>query len=624
MIQHSSHHFSFEQLQFLNRGPAYVPPCQMHILSKSSLTLAQIITKQMAKLRRDLTRVFTKYPIDLSRRMNFEQKIQEHFNESFLQSIPSSLEERALYEKELIQSIRIELKKNQLILRRTADNMNTYYLGRADNFEKKANDSIQNATSYEFISTIDENHTEQQQINEIMKSFNCQLELFYQKKLINVDFFTKFNMSKNSHFRLPYLYFLPETDENIEMSVQPRFSSHKHSPIYVLANYLTQILQPLYDNLSPGIHFFNSGDFMEKLNYFYFQSKRFQRNTYLATFKIHDLPMMVSHTALLNSLNAFLVNPLILGRHERLSNDAILELTNLVLKHNFFSYNRKIYRFIKGCPTNLSLTKLLINIYLYHWQIPLVRNIRIQDTFYGRYNNIGFFTWNRSIQDCETMFEELQQTLDRHIEMTTFVGSHVNFFDAFLENQDGRLYTRVHHDTTSQPFLLPYSHEHPRLFHRQWFQYALIRAAQYCCQETDFENERIYIALTFLANGYSLDFVESNLKQFFSRFLPSQYHSMRLSPAVYFPMRRELFRYVNEQKTKRNEEKQLEKHHQLIVLHYLYDWGLRNQFNEKFHELWSNILNHDLAFKNYGLKIKLKTKHCYSSNTFLTRSMPNG
>ncbi|CAF4937452.1 unnamed protein product, partial [Rotaria socialis] len=80
------YHLTDEQRNFLNRGPTYVPPCQIHILSKSSLTtLAEILTKKMAPLRRDLTALFTKYPVDLSRRINFEKEIQQLFHESFLQ-----------------------------------------------------------------------------------------------------------------------------------------------------------------------------------------------------------------------------------------------------------------------------------------------------------------------------------------------------------------------------------------------------------------------------------------------------------------------------------------------------------------------------------------------------------
>ncbi|CAF3050590.1 unnamed protein product [Rotaria sp. Silwood2] len=621
VIQDTPHRLSREQVKFLDRGPAYVPPCQIHILSKSSLTLAQIVTKQMAPIRQELTKLFTKYSIDLSRRMKFEKEIQLSFNDSFLRSIPGVLEERTLYEKQLIQSIRYHLKKDQLILRRTADEMNTYYLGRLDEFNQKSDEYVENSTCYELIGTTDGTHTEQQQqqLHEIIISINSQLEQLYQKKLINKDHLTKFSINKRLKFILPYLYFLPETNEDVHMSVQPRFSSYQHSPIQQLAQYLDQLLRPLFYSFSRSTTFLNSGDFMQKLQHYYIQSNLFLPETHVATFKIYDLYTKISHTALLDALHSFLVSPLITGRHQRLSSDAIVELTSLVLKNNTFTYNGKAYRFIKGSPLNLPLTELLASIYLHHWQVPLVRNVRMKDVFYGRYNDMGFITWNASIEELQIIFDELQQELDSNLQMTTFIGSDVHFLHAFIENQNGRLYTRVSHDSISQPFLLPYAHTHPRLFHRQWFRAALIRAGQYCSSFEDFEEERLYLELTFLANGYSLDFVEYHLRQFFSRFNPKPNEPMHLNRFKYLAFHRELFRYVDQQRHDLGEEQELHKNRQLIQLHYLFDWGSRCQFNGKFYQLWSEILEQDSQFKKYGLKVKLITKHCYSSNTLLTQ-----
>ncbi|CAF5165219.1 unnamed protein product [Rotaria magnacalcarata] len=74
-------------------------------------------------------------------------------------------------------------------------------------------------------------------------------------------------------------------------------------------------------------------------------------------------------------------------------------------------------------------------------------------------------------------------------------------------------------------------------------------------------------------------------------------------------------------KREREEENLLETNQKMIQLHYLFDWGSRCEFNEKFHRLWLTILNEDLTFKQYGLKIQLNSKHCYSSNILLARSI---
>ncbi|CAF4484495.1 unnamed protein product [Rotaria socialis] len=185
-LYHDSHqhHLSSKQMEFLHRGPSYVSTCQLHIVSGSSLNMDHLLTKQMSSLRRVLTRVFTKYPVDLSRRMNFEKEIQNLFHASFDQSIPSTFEERPQNE-----------------------------------FQQKSDDFVQHSTSYEFIGMFDGINTEQQQLDELVNSINSQFETLHQKRLINNDYRTKFTISKKSTMKLPYLYFLPEINEDANMTV---------------------------------------------------------------------------------------------------------------------------------------------------------------------------------------------------------------------------------------------------------------------------------------------------------------------------------------------------------------------------------------------------------------------
>jgi hypothetical protein len=53
------------------------------------------------------------------------------------------LEERALYEEQLIKLTRHQIRRVGLILRRTADDNNTYYLGRFNDFNFQARTETQ-------------------------------------------------------------------------------------------------------------------------------------------------------------------------------------------------------------------------------------------------------------------------------------------------------------------------------------------------------------------------------------------------------------------------------------------------------------------------------------------------
>ncbi|CAF3430834.1 unnamed protein product [Rotaria socialis] len=630
LIQHTNrYHLTDEQRNFLNRGPTYVPPCQIHILSKSSLTtLAEILTKKMAPLRRDLTALFTKYPVDLSRRINFEKEIQQLFHESFLQPIPRALEERALYEQQLLKSIKYQLEKNHLILRRTANHQNMYYLGQIDEFQQKTMDYMQHSTAtYEFIGTIDDFNSEQFYLEKILQSIDSDLKSLLQRKLISKDLQIKFIIKQSTKSQLPNLDFLPDLNQNDSIIVQPRLSSFQWSPIALIANYLEQLVKPYFENCSQSTIFLDENDFIKKLDYYCIQQGLLQRTTYFVTFKILNLSTDLKHSTLLRTLNQFLINRSMTGRYGKLSSETIEELTALILRNLFFIYKNKIYRYIKGYPLNLSYLELLMNIYLYDWQLTLVREFRLRDLFYGRCQQSGFFTWRESLDLLPVLFEKVQKSFDSNIKLITCTGSNVQFLEISIENRQGSLYTRISHDQHSrqQPFLLPYTKDHPRLFHRQWFQWSLIRAGLLCSSFEDFEEERRYIEATFLVNGYSLDFVEYHLREFYAKFYPIQQQQQQkqiiLTKLTFPRLRRELFRFIEQGKIQLANKLQLKRTHKLIHLHYLFDWGSRCQFSRKFYELWSSMIEQDPQFKKYAIKIQLQTKHCYSSNTFLAQSI---
>jgi hypothetical protein len=258
---------------------------------------------------------------------------------------------------------------------------------------------------------------------------------------------------------------------------------------------------------------------------------------------------------------------------------------------------------------NIPFTRLLCNIYLYYWQLPLLRQIRLEDELYGRYDDMGFLTWNGPIDTLHMAFNELERQ-QPDIQLITSISSGVHFLDAYVQNRNGSLYTSVYHDSTEQRHLLPYAVGHPRLLHRQWFRLTMIRAGQYCSPFEDFEDERLYTELTFLANGYSVEFVNDHLVQFFKRHNPVRQQS-NLNRFIYVSLRRQLFRCLSQQQ----QHSGVDDH--CIHLQYLFDWGSRVEFNRKFHELWCHILEKDPTFKNYGLKIKLSSWHCYSSNALL-------
>jgi len=212
----------------------------------------------------------------------------------------------------------------------------------------------------------------------------------------------------------------------------------------------------------------------------------------------------------------------------------------------------------------------------------------------------------------------MNQLFEPPIQLTISSGTHVHYLNSDIENINGHLYSRVYYDRNKQPFLLPYFTGHPRLRHRQWFRFVLLRAGLYCTTLEDFRDEQLYIELTFLANGYSLDFVEYHIRQFF-RLVDPVNAEAQLNQYRYNALRSYLFRYHSAQKRLLLQHEELQKQRRLIQIDYLYDWGSRREFNQQFIRNWIEILERDPKFKEHALQISLNSKHCYSSNTLLTR-----
>ena len=403
------------------------------------------------------------------------------------------------------------------------------------------------------------------------------------------------------------------------MSIQPRFSSPRHSPIYALATFLDQLLRPLFDKFSQSTRLTSGVDFIQKLQHYTAQADCLTASTRFVTFRVHNLSTRMAHANVHNVVSQFLAHQIGAGdgNDERLSSTAVAELIRLVLSSNQFTHEGTVYRFVKGGPTNLPLMQLLADIYLQDWQRTFVRQVRVNQGFFGRYFDTGILTWNGSTESLAACVLEMNAQYP-DIAMTTSTGFNVHFLHCFVENQRGCLYTRVHHDPREQLFLLPYAADHPRLTHRQWFRFALARAGQYCSHFDDFQDERLRIELTFLANGYSLDFVKDHLRRFFQRV----HSSAALNSSTYASFRSQLFHYFNEQKYARDADSG-DRPACLVRLHYAFDWGARGDFNKQFRRLWSTLVDEDPALQQHAFTMILNTKHCHSSDTLLAHSHMN-
>ena len=394
------HHLTERQLQLLNRGPTYIPPGQFHIsASTHNETRDSWIKKQYAPLKHQLAIVFNKYQTYVPNTMNFQVDAFKVFENLYSLPLPSDIDQRAIYEKKFIRSIQCTLKKNHLLLRRTADQQNTFYLGPMQDFIHLSNQYMENNTdTYSILFDLDAMTVQdvQQQLKARYHALNSELDkLIHEKRLNNVTH-PKLRL-KIEHVKLPYLYFLPEMSTvHSSLQVQPMISAH-HSMTSKLAQFLKQVIRPLLLHDKSPTTLINEADFMKKfLSHTTNREHQLSATTLFATIKITNFSTMASHESIIRRLEYFLFDHTVtnkvsyatlkaLNLLQSVSIDTMKKLTDLYLKNNLFYYNGKIYQLKKGAgPTSLFLSELLTNIYLLTYDKHIHDNEKLKTEFYGR------------------------------------------------------------------------------------------------------------------------------------------------------------------------------------------------------------------------------------------------
>ena len=199
-----------EQVLFLSRGPTYVPVGQMHVLP--SLPSDQICSKQMSLLREQLVNFSATYSTSINRRTHFQNEFKQYFQDAFSVPLPTSIQQRAEYERQLIRSIRRQLRKDHLILRRIANHGNLFYLGHAPDFEAKSNHYLKNTTTYELIDALDAHQPLTVQLEKMIESIDSILSEMRQNGRLNEQQLKKLQL-KTTNIELPHLYFLPQLQQ---------------------------------------------------------------------------------------------------------------------------------------------------------------------------------------------------------------------------------------------------------------------------------------------------------------------------------------------------------------------------------------------------------------------------
>lgn len=207
----TNHTLTKKEIELLNRGPSYIPPGQLYLsLYSSSMNNENIMKRKYIPLKHELANIFSKYRIHIATSMDIEQKLSEKFQNLFSISLSTSLKQRAIYEQQLIVSIRRSLTNDKLILRRTADHMNRFYLGNLEHFQTKIIHYLTTSDSFQCICNTNTFYS--QEFQRRIEKINITLITLQQRNAINLTLMNRLLLD-STKIQLSDIDFLPDISD---------------------------------------------------------------------------------------------------------------------------------------------------------------------------------------------------------------------------------------------------------------------------------------------------------------------------------------------------------------------------------------------------------------------------
>ena len=247
-----------------------------------------------------------------------------------------------------------------------------------------------------------------------------------------------------------------------------------------------------------------------------------------------------------------------------------------------------------------------------------------------RYIDDVFMTTN-SFDELNILLNQME-TKDENIRITRSVGSTIEFLDVFICNDQGQLKTSVFHKPAAEPYLLPFSSEHPRHTHSNTIKGALLRAIRLCSNVEDFDSERLQIELKLLLNGYPLRYVTYQFKKFFEQHNAYALISEQPSEMIYQMLHKKLLHQLSRRQKQYNEfllndntnvpqQQQQQRNQSTITVHFTFESGPMLKFKRELRRLWEKFYIYPGSPMN-NVRLQIGTRSNKSLCQLLVKKKP--
>ena len=292
---------------------------------------------------------------------------------------------------------------------------------------------------------------------------------------------------------------------------------HLDDPIRMTADVLHGLIHPLVHRLIYSQPTFSTGTEVIAAFESYAQQGLLQATTLFATLHLEDLSYTCPHPCLLVALEKFLRAHVEQGHIHGISIEPFRQLVQFSLENQFCIYEHRLYRQTTGGAVRSPLIKALLDIYLFDLYQDLFSMLMTRSELSGRFLDRVVLTWNGTQDELQILVNQMNA---RHTgQLILSIGVEINCFDAQISHHQGLLQTRVFHEPAFEPYALPYVFDTSYTqSHLLILRAALLRAILYSSNIHEFENERLFIDLSFIINDVPLTFVQQTTENLLREF----------------------------------------------------------------------------------------------------------
>ena len=243
-------------------------------------------------------------------------------------------------------------------------------------------------------------------------------------------------------------------------------------------------------------------------------------------------------------------------------------------------------------------------------------------------------TSNESIDAIKELLDR-ESKKDSNIGINYTIHQSVEFLDVLIENNQEHLKTSVFRKPAAEPYILPYTSDHPRHIHSNTIYTALLRAIRLSSDIEKFDQERLNIEISLILNGYSPKFITYHFQRFFRKYDALSLYK-RLDNKQYQKLHQALLHNSTQSNEKQNEleqpqpqgeknkvNEQVTLKQKEIIIHCRFETGPIVKFNNLFRKTWEK----HFCCKNSPLnnvRLILATKTNPTLECLLVKKKPAG